>query len=162
MVEMPSNAPFSTVAVQRLEATDVVAMAHCIAIDVDAFPHPSSRFILRPAGSPVWVARGGPESRLLGFLAASERRRRDLYVEGLATVSTARRRGVGRALLRAAIHFAREARAETLSLHVWTGNEAAIGLYRSEGFDIRRRVARFYAPGSFASADAYGMVRVIE
>lgn len=162
MLEKPSNANAFTVVVQRLEATDAVAMAQCVAIDVDAFPYPSSRFVSRSGASPVWVARGAHERRLLGFLAASERRGRDLYVEGLATATEARRQGVGRALLRAAIDFAREARAATLSLHVWTGNQAAIGLYRSEGFDVRLRVPRFYAPGVFASVDACRMVRVLD
>jgi ribosomal protein S18 acetylase RimI-like enzyme len=159
---MPSNAPTSTVTVERLAAPDLVAMAQCIAIDVNAFPYPSSRFVLRSASSPVWVARRDGEARVLGFLAAGERRGRDLYVEGLATATGARRHGIGRALVHAAIAFAREGRADTISLHVWTGNEAAIGLYRSEGFDVRLLVAGFYRPGVFASAGAYRMVRIVD
>jgi len=158
---MSPNAPTSTVTVERLAAPDLVAMAQCIAIDVNAFPYPSSRFVLRSASSPVWVARRDGEARVVGFLAAGERRGRDLYVEGLATATSARRYGIGRALVRAAVAFARERRADTISLHVWTGNEAAIGLYRSEGFDMRMLVAGFYRPGVFASAGAYRMVRSV-
>jgi|CZKU01.1.fsa_nt_gi ribosomal-protein-alanine N-acetyltransferase len=161
MLDTPSNASASTIVVGRLAAPDIVAMAQCIAIDVNAFPYPSSHFVFRPAVSPVWIARSAGESRVLGFLAASERRKLDLYLEGLATAVAARRRGVGRALLRAAIHFAREMPAHTLSLHVWVGNVAAIGLYRSEAFNVSLRVPRFYRHGTFASSDAYRMVHVV-
>jgi ribosomal protein S18 acetylase RimI-like enzyme len=159
---MSPNALTSTVTVERLAAPDLVAMAQCIAIDVNAFPYPSSRFVLRSASSPVWVARRDGEARVLGFLAAGVHRGRDLYVEGLATTTGARRNGIGQALVRAAIAFAREGRADTISLHVWTGNEAAIGLYRSEGFDVRLLVAAHYRPGIFATADAYRMVRIVD
>jgi ribosomal protein S18 acetylase RimI-like enzyme len=64
--------------------------------------------------------------------------------------------------VRAAIAYANAIRADTISLHVWTGNEAAVDLYRSEGFDIALRGATFYRPWVFASVDAYRMVRVIE
>jgi ribosomal protein S18 acetylase RimI-like enzyme len=159
---MSPDAPTSTVTVERLAAPDLVAMAQCIAIDVNAFPYPSARFVLRSASSPVWVARRDGEARVLGFLAAGERRGRDLYVEGLATATGARQSGIGRALVRAAVAFAREGRAETISLHVWTGNEAAIGLYRSEGFDGRLLVPGYYRRGAFATADAYRMVRIVD
>jgi ribosomal protein S18 acetylase RimI-like enzyme len=156
---MPSNALASTVTVQRLDAPDVVTMAQCVAIDVDAFPYPSSVFVMRPARAPVWLARRGAEPRVVGFLAACERPGRDLYVEGLATAARARRGGVGRALVRAAIDFAGRAGARTISLNVWTGNDAAVDLYRSEGFAITQRAREFYRPGAFASRDAYRMVR---
>jgi ribosomal protein S18 acetylase RimI-like enzyme len=158
---MRRNAPTIAVTVERLAATDVVAMAQCVALDVGAFPHPSARFEVRAAGSPVWIARGIGESRVLGFVAARARRG-ELYVDGLAVDAHARGRGVGRTLVRRAIQFAKETRAHSVSLHVWTGNQVAVDLYRSEGFDIHQRVPRFYPPGSFASPDAYRMARAID
>jgi ribosomal protein S18 acetylase RimI-like enzyme len=160
MLDTPSNAPAGTLRVERLSLQDVVAIAQCIAIDVTAFPHPSSRFALRPWRSPVWIARRRDEPGVLGFLAASERGR-DLYIEGLATLAPARRSGVARALVRAALSFTHDAGGDTVSLHVWTGNQAAVDLYRSEAFGIVARVRGFYRPGAFASADAFRMVRPI-
>jgi ribosomal protein S18 acetylase RimI-like enzyme len=158
---MRRNVPTIAVTVERLAATDIVAMAQCVALDVDAFPHASARFEVRTAASPVWIGRGIGESRVLGFLAARARRG-ELYVDGLAVDAGARGRGVGRALVRCAIQFAKETHARTVSLHVWTGNQVAVDLYRSEGFDIRQRVLRFYPPGSFASPDAYRMARAVD
>jgi ribosomal protein S18 acetylase RimI-like enzyme len=158
---MHRNVPTIAVTVERLAATDVVAMAQCVALDVGAFPHASARFEVRTAASPVWIARGIGESRVLGFLAARARRG-ELYVDGLAVDASARGRGVGRTLVRRAIQFATECGAHTVSLHVWTGNQAAVDLYRSEGFDILQRVLRFYPPGSFASPDAYRMARAVD
>ncbi|HEX3772423.1 MAG TPA: GNAT family N-acetyltransferase, partial [Polyangiaceae bacterium] len=123
--------------------------------------HQSSQFVLRPAGSPVWIAREEGAPRVLGFLAASRRRPRELYVDGLAAASHARHRGVGRALLRAAIGYAAGEGLASLALHVWAGNAAAVGLYRSEGFDVVQGVPRFYRPGSFASTHAYRMMRPV-
>jgi ribosomal-protein-alanine N-acetyltransferase len=155
---MPSNTSTSAVTVERLSASDLVAMAQCIAIDVNAFPYPSSRFVLRPSASPAWIARSNGESQVLGFLSASQRRQGGLYIEGIATAIDARRRGVARALLRACVEFARETHAGAISLHVWAGNVPAIELYRSEGFDVRLRVPSFYRRGLFASVDAFQMV----
>jgi len=46
-----------------------------------------------------------------------------------------RRRGIGRALLEAAVEWAREHRVAKLELHVFPWNEPAIGLYESFGFE---------------------------
>ncbi len=54
---------------------------------------------------------------------------------GLMVARDARRRGVGTALLRAAVDWAREAGVRKLELHVFPWNEAAISLYESFGFE---------------------------
>ena len=53
---------------------------------------------------------------------------------GLMVASTARRQGVGRALLEQAVAWAREAGVRKLELHVFPYNEPAIQLYESFGF----------------------------
>lgn len=53
---------------------------------------------------------------------------------GLMVARSERRRGVGRALLRAAELWAREAGVRKLELHVFPHNEAALGLYESAGY----------------------------
>ena len=53
---------------------------------------------------------------------------------GLMVALDARRQGVGTALLRAAVDWAREAGIRKLELHVFPWNEAAIALYEAFGF----------------------------
>jgi RimJ/RimL family protein N-acetyltransferase len=54
---------------------------------------------------------------------------------GLMVAVGARRQGVGRALLQAAVEWARAAGVRKLELHVFPWNEAAIKLYESFGFE---------------------------
>ncbi|MGQ0777385.1 MAG: ribosomal protein S18-alanine N-acetyltransferase [Pseudonocardiales bacterium] len=60
-------------------------------------------------------------------------------------------RGIGRALLRALL---RHAAGATVFLEVRTDNEAAIALYRSEGFAVIATRRRYYRP---SGADAFTM-----
>jgi RimJ/RimL family protein N-acetyltransferase len=53
---------------------------------------------------------------------------------GLMVAASARRRGVGRALLEQAVAWARSADVRKLELHVFPHNEPAIRLYESFGF----------------------------
>ena len=54
---------------------------------------------------------------------------------GLMVAATHRRRGVGRALLEAAVSWARRAAVRKLELHVFPWNEPAIQLYEAFGFE---------------------------
>jgi ribosomal protein S18 acetylase RimI-like enzyme len=58
-----------------------------------------------------------------------------LQISGIAVDPAVRRRGVGRLLLDAAIGEARSRGARRLTLRVLAHNEAAVGLYRSAGFE---------------------------
>jgi RimJ/RimL family protein N-acetyltransferase len=53
---------------------------------------------------------------------------------GLMVAATHRRRGIGRALLEAAVQWARESGVRKLELHVLPHNTAAIALYEDFGF----------------------------
>jgi len=53
---------------------------------------------------------------------------------GLMVAATHRRRGIGKALLDAAVDWARVAAVRKLELHVFPHNEAAIALYEQFGF----------------------------
>jgi [ribosomal protein S18]-alanine N-acetyltransferase len=62
----------------------------------------------------------------------------------LAVAGAARRRGVGRALMQAAMAQAEADGAETMSLEVAADNEAALALYRGLGFGEIGRRRRYY------------------
>jgi ribosomal protein S18 acetylase RimI-like enzyme len=146
-------------AVMPLLRTDIVGLAQCMVIDADVFPYPSIPTGL-VAGIRVWIARGEVSTRVLGFAAASARAL-SLYVHGLAVSPSDRRRGAGRALVRACVAGASAEGLCRVVLHVGTANEAAVGLYESEGFEVRRQLRDFYRQGVYAERAAYEMVRAV-
>jgi ribosomal protein S18 acetylase RimI-like enzyme len=146
-------------AVTPLLRTDIVGLAQCMVIDADVFPYASIPMGL-VTGIRIWIARADGSTRVLGFVAASGRAL-SFYVHGLAVAPSDRRRGIGRALLGACVGWARAARLGRVVLHVSTANEAAVGLYESEGFEVRRQVSDFYRPGVYAERAAYEMVLAV-
>jgi RimJ/RimL family protein N-acetyltransferase len=66
---------------------------------------------------------------------------------GLMVAAGARRQGVGTALLRAAVDWARTAGVRKLELHVFPWNEAAIALYEAFGFEREGYRKRHYRRG---------------
>ena len=66
---------------------------------------------------------------------------------GLMVSLDSRRQGVGTALLRAAVDWAREAGIRKLELHVFPWNEAAIALYDAFGFEREGFRKRHYRRG---------------
>jgi RimJ/RimL family protein N-acetyltransferase len=67
---------------------------------------------------------------------------------GVMVAREYRRRGIGKALLEAAVEWARENRISKLELHVFPHNDAAIGLYESFGFVREGYRKRHYRRGS--------------
>ena len=63
---------------------------------------------------------------------------------GLMVAASHRRRGIGTALLDAAVDWARRAGVQKLELHVFPWNEAAIKLYESFGFEREGYRKRHY------------------
>ncbi len=63
---------------------------------------------------------------------------------GMLVAAPWRGRGVGSALLRTAVDWAREAGAHKVALQVWPHNEAALALYRKFGFVEEGRLRRHY------------------
>ena len=75
----------------------------------------------------------------------------------IAVQSTARRRGVGRALLSAVIAHARDGGARSLFLEVGADNPAALALYGQAGFQAVGKRKAYYRRGEGAPADAVVM-----
>lgn len=67
-----------------------------------------------------------------------------LEIKGLTVDPAHRRRGVGRALMRAAISTAREAGARKLTLRVLGHNAAARDLYAACGFEVEGVLREFF------------------
>lgn len=76
---------------------------------------------------------------------------------GMMVAADRRGRGIGGALLTAAIDWARDAGAHKVALQVWPHNDAAIGLYRKFGFDEEGRLRRHYRRRSGELWDAIVM-----
>lgn len=96
--------------------------------------------------------QGRPEREAAGFLLARAGAE-EAEVLSLGVPSAWRRRGAGRALLRAAIRQARRAGARRMFLEAAEDNLAAQGLYEAEGFArIGRRPGYYRRPGLAAAA----------
>jgi [ribosomal protein S18]-alanine N-acetyltransferase len=88
----------------------------------------------------IWVAEDA--GRLAGFAAA--RLVADICeIEAIAVVESARRKGVGSALLRAASAWASALGAQKMELEVRAGNERAIRFYETAGW-LREGLRRGY------------------
>ncbi len=104
----------------------------------------------------AWVAReesGGLVGYVITWHVTDE-----LHVLNVATHAARRRQGVGRALLAAAVDYARRARCRHVLLEVRRSNAPAIGLYRAFGFFAMGIRARYYADDE----DAIEMVLLLD
>lgn len=145
---------------------DLVALAQAHALDATVFPHSSLPLVFGGGGgtggavTPVlWVARAERGGPVVGFVG-TRARSGVLEISGIAVDPAHQRAGLGRALVRAAVRSARMRGLDLVSLHVSTGNPAAIALYASEGFRKAERLAGFYSARRFPDGgDAWLMVR---
>lgn len=77
----------------------------------------------------------------------------------IATDPDMRRRGVGVALVEAAVQASRDAGAAAMHLDVRAGNEPALALYRRVGFAIEGRRDAYYRDGETAVLMAMDLAR---
>ncbi len=142
----------------RLVSATTEHLDSLAAIHAQAFARPWSvreiHTLMQGAGAIAISAASADQ--IAGFIIA-----RALAGEGeIVTVAVdpgARRRGVGRALVEAAIAAAQARSAEVLWLEAAVDNNAAISLYRKLGFETAGRRPGYYARGSSPSADALVM-----
>jgi ribosomal protein S18 acetylase RimI-like enzyme len=97
------------------------------------------------------VADAGSAANVIGFAQLVEihtpqglplRARRFCLLDALAVTEGFRRRGAGKALLAAAEAWARERSLESVEVTVWSFNDAALELYRADGFSPLRQYLR--------------------
>jgi [ribosomal protein S18]-alanine N-acetyltransferase len=104
--------------------------------------------LLTHPGSTAFLARLGSPVEMVGFvvgqLAADE-----AEILTLGVRSDRQRHGIGRRLVEALARAAKKAEARRLFLEVGTGNAAALGLYKSLGFqEVGRRVGYYQKPAA--------------
>jgi [ribosomal protein S18]-alanine N-acetyltransferase len=97
----------------------------------------------------LWVARLEPTVDAIGFLLAWDVVD-EIHVIDVVVETTARRRGVGRALLEALLSHARARAARLVLLEVRESNVPAIGLYRGLGFENCGERTNYYSDGETA------------
>jgi ribosomal-protein-alanine N-acetyltransferase len=100
-----------------------------------------------------WVARsadgsGRPLGVLITWVVADE-----LHVLNVATRRSARRQGVGLALMNAALVMAREHHLRTILLEVRASNQPAIALYRRLGFFVANIRKGYYSDNAEDALD---------
>ena len=88
-----------------------------------------------------WVAE--ENAAVAGFLTA-RRAASDLEILNFAVLTNARRRGLGNALFREAIAWARAFHAEKAFLEVRASNSPALRFYERHGFRVAGRRPRYY------------------
>ncbi len=123
------------------------------------------RAIRRYPHAAVFVAEDEEEGELVGRISlARDQHPASYHVAdlGLMVSASYRRQGIGRALLEAAVGWAREAGVTKLELHVFPWNEPGIKLYEQFGFEREGYRKAHYRRGDGQYADAILMAYSVE
>lgn len=147
----------------RLEPVDAVAAAALAELHAAAFDHPwSAADIASALESPgaFALAVRFEEDQIAGFILA-----RAIAGEGeiltVAVCPAARRRGIGRALVQAAIRICAASGAESLFLEAAQDNLPAIALYSQTGFESAGLRKGYYRRDGAPAVDALVMRRTL-
>lgn len=101
--------------------------------------------ILAAKNTPVFVA-AGEDGRIRGYVfcrleepahARHMRPVRTMFIDDLCVDESARHQGIGKLLFEFVREEAKRSRCETVTLHVWEGNESARRFYESMGMRPR-------------------------
>jgi len=106
----------------------------------------------------LWAARTAEGAPLVGFLIAWHVAD-ELHVLNVATLPAMRRRGVGRALMHAALGYSAESKIRIVLLEVRRSNRAAIKLYRDLHFTALGVRSGYYAD---TGEDAIEMILALD
>jgi ribosomal-protein-alanine N-acetyltransferase len=117
----------------------------------DRFSRRYLRSLVSRANAATWIAED--EQRLKGFAIGVWAQRKSeiiAYIQTIEVAPEARRRGVGRELLRLMEASVRAAGASLIWLHVEATNAAAIHLYEAQGYCCQGRRENYYSEGRAA------------
>ncbi len=112
-----------------------VAAVHAIEVRSYPNPWPAKSFEYEVTSSPasrLWVVEE-QDGTIVGYIA-TWLIEPELHINNLTISPECRRRGLGSALLRFALHFGRASGARMATLEVRGTNDAARSLYRKHGF----------------------------
>lgn len=153
---------FELVSVGALHAA-VLAVLHQGAFGRDAgWSEGDFRSLLETPGTFAWVAQmGSPQGPQPVALALCRAMADEAEILTIGSLPSVRRRGLGRALLRAAAAEAATRGAARLFLEVAVDNEAAVGLYRAIGFQQVGCRKGYYTRPDGSRADALVMARAV-
>lgn len=101
----------------------------------------------------LYSTSGGEEEEVAGYAMYTCATSLCASITKLAVKEGCRRRGIGEALLEAAVERCRRRRIQRVSLHVDPARTAAVALYRKAGFQVETTVVGYYSP----ERDAYRM-----
>lgn len=126
-----------------MSQTDRPALCH-LAVEVldGAWSESLVLAALERPGAVGWVCPGDTPPPV-GFLLA-EASLGELHILTIGVAASARRRGVGRALVAEASAFAWRESLERIHLEVRSSNRGAIALYADQGFMVVGRRPRYY------------------
>ena len=124
-------------------------------LDAGALRTMVETFDLDLGASPIADLDGSPAGFALLGLRGDEG-----WIGGMGVVSEARRRGLGRALMEAAIEEARARGVRELRLEVLEQNAPALALYRRLGFEHERDLDVWSLPGGGAASSGAETVAV--
>jgi ribosomal protein S18 acetylase RimI-like enzyme len=104
------------------------------------------------AGTALLVGESGGEVVGLVWVGPAPAGRAGWWIYDIEVVPEQRRRGYGRSLLEAAEREAQRRGGDSIGLNVFGGNEVALGLYESSGYQVaamhmRKRLAPSSGPG---------------
>jgi ribosomal protein S18 acetylase RimI-like enzyme len=138
------------IVLRRAAPADVAALTDfellVFADDPNRIARRQWRYLVERGTGEIVVAEQG--DRLLGVLVLSRRRGgATARITSLGVHPAARRRGVARRLIEAALAFARRHACTRLTLEVRRDNGAAVALYRAAGFTVIARLPSYYGLG---------------
>ncbi|MBP5609884.1 MAG: GNAT family N-acetyltransferase [Clostridia bacterium] len=102
------------------------------------------RAIFRDPETPVFVYDAGGEVYGYAFCILQTRRGNNLvdgktlYLDDLCVDEAARGRGIGTALYRYVLDYAKRIGCHNVTLNVWEGNDAALAFYRKCGMTVQK------------------------
>jgi [ribosomal protein S18]-alanine N-acetyltransferase len=138
-----------------LHRLDQVCFSHGI-----AYSRAELQYFLTNPKCSCWIAEQA-EDRLAGFVIVERTSRYGRLAGHIVTLDIdpiERRRGLGTLLMRTAEKQLKQEGANVLSLEVAENNSAAQQFYRSLGFEVRGRIAKYYG----GRVDAEVMEKMID